>query len=62
MRPEDPWGPIIGQRNVVAHEYGRIDHRQLHRTATEDLPRLLERLRAMLPSFPEDGGDELPST
>jgi uncharacterized protein with HEPN domain len=46
--PEIPWRLIVGQRNILAHEYGRIDHRQLYRTATEDLPDLIEQLRAIL--------------
>jgi uncharacterized protein YutE (UPF0331/DUF86 family) len=40
---------IIGQRNILAHEYGRIDHLQLYRTASEDLPRLVGWLRNALP-------------
>jgi uncharacterized protein with HEPN domain len=47
--PEVPWKLIIGQRNIIAHEYGRIDHLQLYRTASEDLPGLIGLLRAMLP-------------
>lgn len=47
--PEIPWGAIIGQRNLVAHEYGRIDHLQLFRTASDDLPRLVALLRRALP-------------
>ena len=47
--PEVPWKLIMGQRNIIAHEYGRIDHLQLYRTAPEDLPRLIGLLREMLP-------------
>jgi uncharacterized protein with HEPN domain len=47
--PEVPWRAIIGQRNILAHEYGRIDHLQLYRTASEDLPRLVGLLRNILP-------------
>jgi uncharacterized protein with HEPN domain len=47
--PELPWRLIIGQRNIIAHEYGRIDHAQLYRTALEDLPGLIEILARLLP-------------
>jgi uncharacterized protein with HEPN domain len=47
--PEIPWSAIIGQRNLVAHEYGRIDHLQLYRTASDDLPRLVALLLDTLP-------------
>lgn len=47
--PEIPWRLIIGQRNILAHEYGHIDHAQLYRTAIEDLPALAEMLGKLLP-------------
>jgi predicted nucleotidyltransferase len=41
---------LIGRTvDVVAHEYGRIDHGLLCRTACGDLPRLVELLRQALP-------------
>ena len=47
--PEIAWRKIIGLRNVLAHEYGSINHRRLFLAATEDtatLSRLLEDLLA----------------
>ena len=46
--PEIPWNLIAGQRNVLAHQYGRIDHFQIYRTASEDIPRLIEALKRTL--------------
>ena len=46
--PEIPWRSIIGQRNVLAHEYGDVDHALLYRTATQDLPALESRLGVVL--------------
>ena len=43
-----PWKQIKGQRNALAHKYGEIDHFQLFRTATEDVPRLIAILRKAL--------------
>ncbi len=34
--PEIPWREIIGQHNVLAHEYGQIDHELLYKTASQD--------------------------
>jgi len=34
--PEIPWREIIGQRKILAHEYGQIDHALLYKTAVED--------------------------
>lgn len=52
--PEIPWHSIIGQRNILAHEYGQIDHELLYKTAAEDIPALIVMLQAMLPPLDED--------
>lgn len=39
---EIPWYQIQGLRNVVAHEYGKIDLESLWETITEDIPQLCE--------------------
>lgn len=53
--PTIEWRVIIGQRNILAHEYGRIDYALLYRTAAEDIPNLAEKIRAMLPPLEGDG-------
>ena len=40
-----PWKQINGQRDALAQMYGEIDHFQLYRTASEDIPRLIVVLR-----------------
>jgi len=45
---EIPWKQINGQRNVLAHRYGKIDYFQLFRAASEDVPRLIEVLKRIL--------------
>ena len=45
---EIPWKQIDGQRNVLAHQYGKIDHFQVFRTASEDIPRLIAVLKRIL--------------
>jgi uncharacterized protein with HEPN domain len=47
--PEIPWRRIIGQRNILAHEYGRIDPKLLYKTAREDMPSLIAALERILP-------------
>ena len=36
------WGPIKGMRNLVAHNYGRMDQAIIWETATVDIPALLQ--------------------
>ena len=52
--PGIPWRMVIGQRNILAHEYGRIDHELLYRTAIDDIPGLAEKIRALLPPLEDD--------
>ena len=47
--PQIPWKEIIGLRNILAHEYGRVDHAQLHATAAKDVPALIAALEKLLP-------------
>ena len=52
--PEILWRQIIGQRNILAHEYGQIDHALLYKTAVKDIPALITQLQELLPPL-EDG-------
>ena len=47
--PDIPWHEIIGQRNILAHEYGQIDHELLYKTIVDDVPELIRRLEKPLP-------------
>ena len=47
--PDIPWREIIGQRNILAHEYGQIDHELLYRTIVNDIPELIRHLEKALP-------------
>jgi len=44
------WGAIIGQRNIIAHEYGEIDPRILWVTANKDMLPLIAATDAIIPS------------
>jgi uncharacterized protein with HEPN domain len=55
MHPEIPWRMIIGQRNILAHEYGQIDHGLLYKTAADDIPALIIQLKELLPPLEGEG-------
>lgn len=46
--PEIPWRALIGQRNLLAHEYGRINPAILYVTARERAPLLIELLEGIV--------------
>lgn len=45
--PEIPWTDIMGLRNIIAHEYHRIDEDEIFRVITCDLQPLLEMVQKM---------------
>jgi uncharacterized protein with HEPN domain len=47
--PEMPWHDIVGMRNVLFHEYFRIDQQLLWNTITYSVPELLVFLEDVLP-------------
>lgn len=52
--PEIPWASIIGQRNILAHEYGEILLERVWLVATERLPELIRLLDPHIPPPPKD--------
>jgi len=46
--PAVPWRDLVGQRNVLAHDYGEIDHARLYDSARVKVPLLLAELDRML--------------
>lgn len=53
QHPEIPWSGIIGQRNVLAHEYGEVVITRVWRVAVERIPELLRQLEPLIPPIPE---------
>jgi uncharacterized protein with HEPN domain len=49
-----PWGLIVSMRNRLIHAYFDIDREIVWKTATEELPQLMPRLRALVEKV-EDG-------
>jgi uncharacterized protein with HEPN domain len=52
--PEIPWRAIVGNRNVLAHEYGEIRQERLWETATVQVPELIRLLEPLIPEINED--------
>lgn len=48
-----PWRQIIGQRNILAHEYKDIAAKLIWTVATERIPDLVKALEPLVPEAPE---------
>ena len=48
--PEVPWGKMQGIRNVLVHEYFRLDEEILWKASQEDIPPLITVLEQILQS------------
>jgi uncharacterized protein with HEPN domain len=52
--PEIPWRSMIGQRNILAHEYGEIKHERMWLLVTDHLPALISELEKLVPPNPPE--------
>jgi len=51
---EIEWHAMIGQRNIIAHEYGQIDYELLFRTVVDDIPVMTRQLEQMMPDVEDE--------
>ncbi|MEA2570117.1 MAG: hypothetical protein QOI24_2118 [Acidobacteriota bacterium] len=52
--PEIAWRQIVGLRNLLAHEYERVDDAVVWQIISGSVPPLIEAVTAMLPPLPTD--------
>ncbi|WP_455590826.1 HepT-like ribonuclease domain-containing protein [Bacteroides sp.] len=45
--PDIPWTEIMGLRDIIAHEYHRIDAEEIYQVIKQDLPMLLSVIHRM---------------
>ncbi len=51
--PEIPWKEIVGLRNVISHEYDKVNYKEIYRIARTRVPELVERFASLVPTPPE---------
>lgn len=52
--PDIPWRSMIGQRNVMAHQYDEIDHERIWNVISVGLSRLVRLLAPLVPPPPPE--------
>ena len=50
--PNIPWRETIGLRNLISHEYDKVDYREVYRIVSTQLPELIEALHPLIPPVP----------
>ena len=48
LYPDVPWKEARGMRNVLIHEYFRLEHDEVWRTLNEDLPKLKSQIISII--------------
>jgi len=54
--PEIPWAPMAGMRDHLIHGYDVVDWDEVWKTATRDVPDLLNKLEKLLPQEGSEQG------
>ncbi|MBM3325055.1 MAG: DUF86 domain-containing protein [Calditrichaeota bacterium] len=49
QRPDIPWTKIIGMRNVLVHQYARVNLAEIWETIQHDIPDLMRRIEPLVP-------------
>jgi uncharacterized protein with HEPN domain len=50
--PEIPWKEIVGLRNVISHEYDKVNYAEIYRIVPERIPELITLLDPLVPPAP----------
>jgi uncharacterized protein with HEPN domain len=50
QHPEVPWDDIAGMRDIIAHQYDRLDLDIVWRVIKQNIPELLSKLAPLLPA------------
>ena len=58
--PEIPWKEIVGLRNVISHQYDKVNYAEIHLIVRERIPELIALLEPLVPPPPrlDDVDDE----
>jgi uncharacterized protein with HEPN domain len=52
QHPEIPWRHIVGLRNVISHEYNKVNYTLIYRITREQIPELITLLEPLIPPLP----------
>ncbi|MFP4172737.1 MAG: DUF86 domain-containing protein [Candidatus Hydrogenedentota bacterium] len=50
--PEVPWKEIVGLRNVISHQYDKVDYMEVYTIVHERIPGLIALIEPLVPPVP----------
>ena len=51
--PEIPWKEIVGLRNVISHQYDKVNYEEIYGIVRERTPELIALLDPLIPPLPQ---------
>lgn len=51
--PEIPWKEVVGLRNVISHQYEKVNYAEIHGIVSERIPELIALLEPLVPPAPQ---------
>ena len=51
--PEIPWKEIVGLRNLISHQYDKVNYAEIHGIVRERIPELIALLKPLVPPPPK---------
>jgi len=50
--PEVPWKEIVGLRNIISHQYDKVDYAEVYEIVRNRIPTLIELIEPLVPPIP----------
>lgn len=55
QHPRVPWKDIVGLRNVISHQYDKVNYEELFGIVQKRVPDLIAVLKPLIPPLPDPG-------
>lgn len=53
VHPEIPWKEIVGLRNVISHEYDKVNYAEIYGIVRQQIPELITQMEPLVPPPPQ---------
>ena len=53
VHPDIPWKEIVGLRNVISHEYDKVNYAEIYGIVRQQIPELITQMEPLVPPPPQ---------